>query len=77
MLCMHVAVRKLLSERPAIASIMLPGMPTGSPGMTGKKTAPFISRFLQTDSRRSILYQRQTIELAVLFSEISKIGLHA
>ena len=33
-------IRKLLSERPAIAGIALPGMPTGSPGMTGKKTAP-------------------------------------
>ena len=34
-------IRKLLSERPVIAGITLPGMPTGSPGMTGKKTAPF------------------------------------
>jgi hypothetical protein len=34
-------IRKLLSERPAIAGITLPGMPTGSPGMTGEKTAPF------------------------------------
>jgi hypothetical protein len=33
-------IRKLLSERPAIAGITLPGMPTGSPGMTGQKTAP-------------------------------------
>lgn len=34
-------IRKLLSERPQIAGITLPGMPTGSPGMTGSKTAPF------------------------------------
>src|SRR5258707_10233336 len=34
-------IRQLLSERPAIAGITLPGMPTGSPGMTGKKTGPF------------------------------------
>jgi hypothetical protein len=34
-------IRRLLSERPAIAGITLPGMPTGSPGMTGKKTGPF------------------------------------
>ncbi len=34
-------VRKLLSERPAIAGITLPGMPTGSPGMNGPKTEPF------------------------------------
>ncbi|MGH6701843.1 MAG: DUF411 domain-containing protein [Bradyrhizobium sp.] len=34
-------VRKLLSERPAIAGITLPGMPEGSPGMTGNKHGPF------------------------------------
>jgi hypothetical protein len=34
-------IRKLLSERPKIAGVTLPGMPTGSPGMTGEKTAPF------------------------------------
>ena len=31
-------VRKLLAEKPAIAGITLPGMPSGSPGMTGPKT---------------------------------------
>jgi hypothetical protein len=35
------AIRKLLSERPAIAGITLPGMPMGSPGMGGVKTEPF------------------------------------
>ena len=35
------AVRRLLKERPAIAGITLPGMPEGSPGMTGKKRQPF------------------------------------
>jgi hypothetical protein len=34
-------IRKLLSERPAIAGITLPGMPEGSPGMTGFKHGPF------------------------------------
>ncbi|WP_028351843.1 DUF411 domain-containing protein [Bradyrhizobium murdochi] len=34
-------IRKLLSERPAIAGITLPGMPWGSPGMTGFKHGPF------------------------------------
>ena len=34
-------IRKLLSERPAIAGITLPGMPAGSPGMTGHKSGPF------------------------------------
>lgn len=35
-------VRKLLKERPAIAGITLPGMPMGSPGMTGPKTEKFV-----------------------------------
>src|SRR3546814_420042 len=34
-------VRKLLRDRPDIVGITLPGMPTGSPGMGGEKTAPF------------------------------------
>lgn len=40
----HVPVKtmnKLLTERPAIKGISLPGMPQGSPGMTGRKEAPF------------------------------------
>jgi hypothetical protein len=35
-------VRKLLKERPSIRGISLPGMPDGSPGMTGQKTEPFV-----------------------------------
>jgi len=35
------AIRKLLAERPKIKGISLPGMPDGSPGMTGTKTEPF------------------------------------
>ena len=35
------AIEKLLKERPAIDGIGLAGMPTGSPGMPGKKRAPF------------------------------------
>lgn len=35
------AVGRLLAERPAIRGIALPGMPAGSPGMGGAKTAPF------------------------------------
>ena len=34
-------IEKLLSERPAIKGISLPGMPQGSPGMSGRKEAPF------------------------------------
>jgi hypothetical protein len=35
------AVARLLTERPDIKGISLPGMPEGSPGMFGEKTAPF------------------------------------
>ncbi len=34
-------VRRLLDERPGIAGVTLPGMPNGSPGMGGRKSAPF------------------------------------
>jgi hypothetical protein len=34
-------VNRLLSERPDIAGVTLPGMPMGSPGMSGSKTEPF------------------------------------
>jgi hypothetical protein len=34
-------IRRLLAERPQIAGITLPGMPAGSPGMTGPKTEPW------------------------------------
>ena len=35
------AIEKLLSERPDIRGIALPGMPSGSPGMPGPKTEPW------------------------------------
>ena len=35
-------VKRLLAERPPVKGISLPGMPTGSPGMEGPKTEPFI-----------------------------------
>ena len=40
----HVPVAtllRLLAEKPDIRGISLPGMPAGSPGMSGEKTAPF------------------------------------
>ena len=36
------AVEKLLLEKPNIAGIAMPGMPSGSPGMPGAKTGPFV-----------------------------------
>ena len=35
-------IRRLLKERPAVRGISLPGMPDGSPGMTGEKKEPFV-----------------------------------
>ena len=35
------AIEKLLAEQPDIAGIGLPGMPSGTPGMPGPKTAPY------------------------------------
>ena len=35
------SINKLLTERPKIKGISLPGMPDGSPGMTGHKNEPF------------------------------------
>ena len=35
------AIKKLLAERPKIKGISLPGMPDGSPGMSGRKADPF------------------------------------
>ena len=34
-------VERLLRERPPIRGVSLPGMPQGSPGMTGRKREPF------------------------------------
>lgn len=35
------SIKKLLAERPEIKGISLPGMPDGSPGMTGRKSESF------------------------------------
>ena len=35
------AINKLRRDRPAIDGIALPGMPAGSPGMSGTKEGPF------------------------------------
>ena len=34
-------INRMLTERPSIKGITLPGMPQGSPGMTGAKREPF------------------------------------
>jgi hypothetical protein len=37
----YAHIDRLLAEKPAITGISLPGMPLGSPGMTGTKAGPF------------------------------------
>lgn len=34
-------IKRLLTEKPSIKGISLPGMPAGSPGMSGMKEGPF------------------------------------
>ena len=45
-------VNRLLTEKPAIIGITLPGMPLGSPGMNGSKSAPFTIYEIAKDSRK-------------------------
>jgi hypothetical protein len=49
-------VRKLLTERPVIAGITLPGMPSGSPGMTGEKTQTFVIYAVTKDGKPPTVY---------------------
>ena len=49
-------IRKLLAERPAIAGITLPGMPEGSPGMTGVKRAPFTNLCCLQGRQKATIY---------------------
>jgi hypothetical protein len=44
-------IRKLLAEKPAIEGITLPGMPSGSPGMTGPKTDTWTIYAVTKDSK--------------------------
>lgn len=46
------AIKKLLTERPMIKGISLPGMPEGSPGMGGEKTEPFVVYVIQDGAPR-------------------------
>jgi len=49
-------VRKLLTEKPAIVGITLPGMPTGSPGMVGQKKGPFTIYAVTKDGAAPTVY---------------------
>lgn len=45
------AITKLLKEKPDILGIALPGMPSGSPGMPGAKTEPFVVQAVHKDGK--------------------------
>lgn len=45
-------VNRLFTEKPPITGITLPGMPMGSPGMTGNKTQPFTIYEITKGSRK-------------------------
>lgn len=49
-------IGKLLSERPDIAGITLPGMPMGSPGMDGSKTQPLTVYAVTKDGAAPTVY---------------------
>ncbi len=47
------AIAKLLTEKPNIRGIALPGMPSGSPGMSGEKDEVFLIYALNNDGGTS------------------------
>jgi hypothetical protein len=49
-------IKKLLSERPKIAGVTLPGMPEGSPGMTGRKREAFVIYSITKDGATPKVY---------------------
>ena len=49
-------IRKVLAEHPAIAGVTLAGMPTGAPGMPGRKAAPFKIYAFTADGKPATLY---------------------
>ena len=52
-------IRKLLSERPAIAAITLPGMPSGTPGMPGPNPGPLTVYAIAEPGRAPSVYDVQ------------------
>jgi hypothetical protein len=50
-------IRKLLREKPAIAGITLPGMPSGSPGMNGAKEGSWTIYAVTKDGRPPSIFE--------------------
>ncbi len=51
------AIAKLLDERPDIVGISLPGMPAGSPGMSGVKNETWVIYALEHDGSTSVFLE--------------------
>jgi hypothetical protein len=49
-------VKRLLSEKPAIAGVTLPGMPMGAPGMSGPKIGTFTIYAVAKDGAAPTVY---------------------
>lgn len=45
----YEGVERLLSEKPDVKGIGMPGMPSASPGMPGSKTEPFVISLVGND----------------------------
>jgi hypothetical protein len=52
-------IERMLSEKPVIKGISLPGMPQGSPGMSGEKSAPFNVLSITGDEKPAPVYARE------------------
>ncbi len=53
------AIKRLLTEKPAIKGISLPGMPQGSPGMSGEKEGPFEILAITGDDKPAPIYAKE------------------
>ena len=52
-------IKKLLVEHPAIAGVSVPGMPPGTPGMTGRKAGPLPVYEIRSDSAPGKVFATQ------------------
>ena len=53
------SIKRMLAEKPAIKGISLPGMPEGSPGMTGSKDGPFEILSITGDDKPAPEYAKE------------------
>ena len=58
-----VAVRRLLSERPAAKGLAVPGMPAGSPGMEAAKPQPYAVVLFGPDGQRAFMRFKGAVEI--------------